>query len=169
MTLVADRTWIGRSRSLVTRTLSSGLLVVSLGAIASCDCESCKTPDSGDTKQKAPTTAPTLSAAAPDAVYVVRGKVLELPDPNNPVKEFRLHHEAIDNFKNGEGKVVGMSAMEMPFPVKDASLIAGLTVGDIVEVTFEDFYKPTRHYHVTKVTKLAADTVLEFREARPAT
>jgi Cu/Ag efflux protein CusF len=116
-------------------------------------------------KRQAPTPTQTPpSAPAPDAVYTVRGKVVELPDPANPTKEFRLHHEAIPTFKAPEGKVVGMHEMEMPFPVSDAKLLEGIQVGDLVEITFADWYKPVRTYKVTKVTKLPADTKLNLKD-----
>lgn len=124
----------------------------------------------GGCEQKAvtppPTATPPAPAAAPepDAVYVVRGRVVELPDPKNPTKEFRVHHEPIPTFKTPAGEVVGMREMIMPFPVSDPSLLEGVAVGDIVELTFADWYKPMRTYEVTKLTKLAPDTKLELKD-----
>lgn len=114
--------------------------------------------------QKHPPTPEKQVSPAPDAVYVVRAKVVELPDPANPTKEFRLHHEAIPTFKTPEGKVVGMHEMEMPFPVSEPKLLDGIQVGDLVEITFADWYKPVRTYKVTKVVKLPADTKLELKD-----
>lgn len=129
----------------------SGVLVLSLVA-----CES------KEVKPAAKAPAP-QAAASPDAVYTVRGKVVEVPDPANPMKEFRVHHEAIPTFKAPDGKVVGMGEMEMPFPVGDAKLLEGIAAGDIVELTFADWYKPVRKYEVTKLTKLPADTALNLK------
>jgi hypothetical protein len=130
-----------------------GTLVLSLGG-----CEKKEvTPAPKPTPEKAPATP------EPDAVYVVRGKVVELPDPANPTKDFRVHHEAIPTFKTPEGKVVGMGEMVMPFPVHDAKLLEGIAVGDIVEITFADWYKPLRKYEVTKLTKLSAETALNLK------
>jgi Cu/Ag efflux protein CusF len=109
-------------------------------------------------------TSPTPAAPEPDAVYVVRGRVVELPDPKNPTKEFRVHHEPIPTFKTPAGEVVGMREMIMPFPVSDPSLLEGVAVGDIVELTFADWYKPMRTYKVTKLVKLAPDTKLELKD-----
>jgi Cu/Ag efflux protein CusF len=100
----------------------------------------------------------------PNAEYIVRGKVAQVPDPKNPTTEFRVHHERIPDFKNAEGKVVGMNEMEMPFPVSDAKLLDGIQAGDLVEITFADWYKPIRTYKVTKLVKLPADTKLNLKD-----
>jgi len=157
-------------------------LLLACGAFAaSCDCESCNTPPApivqqgGQPTPTTPPTTPTPPASAsktpadaePDAVYIVRGKIVELPDPQNPVTEFQVHHEAIDAFKNGSGDIVGMGAMIMPFPLGEGVSLQGYAVGDVVEMTFADYYKPIRHFFVTGLKKLPADTVLEFRKSAP--
>jgi Cu/Ag efflux protein CusF len=165
----------------VRRAVASAILVTALGAMASCDCETCTTPpadtkttDSGSKTPGAAADAPKAAnkpaetLGTPDAVYVVRGEVVELPDPKDPSREFRVKHEAIDDFKQSDGKVIGMGSMEMYFPLKDDSLIADVKVGDKLELTFEDYYKPRRKYFVSKIVKLPPDTKLEFREANPA-
>ncbi len=88
----------------------------------------------------------------------------ELPDPANPTREFRVHHERIPDFKTAEGKVVGMNEMEMPFPVSDPKLLDGIQAGDLVEITFADWYKPIRSYKVTRIVKLAPDTKLNLKD-----
>lgn len=117
---------------------------------------------------------PAASAPAkPDQVYSVRAKIDELPQPGRPQSEFRLHHEAIDQFVDGSGKVVGMSSMVMGFALDQTVSTAGLAVGDIVQIEFAVWWKgapPLRYpdYKVTKLTKLPADTPLEFRAASPS-
>lgn len=166
-----------RSSSRIVRPLAGVFLLGALACIASCDCESCSppqtvtttTPTVGSTPQtgETPSVPAPASESAPDAVYVVRGIVVQVPDAADATSEFRVRHEAIDNFKNSSGEVVGMGAMEMSFPLKEVSLVADVKPGDVLELTFEDFYKPRRMYFVTKIVKLASDTALEFREARP--
>lgn len=154
-----------RSRVLVVAAL------LATGVLASCDCESCKTPPTITKKDTGGSTPPAAAAdAAPkaDATYVVRGTVVDVPDPARATSEFIVHHEAIDTFLNpATGEVVGMGSMEMPFPLAKGLILDGVKAGDIVELTFEDYFKPTRKYQVTKVTKLPPETKLEFRAARP--
>jgi len=74
-------------------------------------------------------------AAAPAAHrYTVRAEVLRLPAPGDPRPEILLRHEAIDDFTDAEGRVVGMASMVMPFAVGPAVSLAGVSVGDKVEV-----------------------------------
>lgn len=121
---------------------------------------------------------PTKSAAAsspatevgpgdPAATYTVRGVVAEMPDQVKPGADFRIKHEAIDTFANAEGKVVGMGAMVMPFPLGPGVRLDGLALGDIVEVTFSVWWTPSIKWHVTSMKKLPAETELVFRAAQP--
>lgn len=143
-------------------------LALSLGGCEQKPAPSAKPADTG-TPTTTPGTTPGATttdpaAAEPDAVYVVRGRVVMLPDPANPTAEFRVHHEPIPTFKAPDGRVVGMNEMEMPFPVSDPKLLEGVAVGDIVEITFADWYKPMRTYKVTKVVKLPAETELNLKD-----
>lgn len=155
----------------LARVLMPVALLAAIGAMSSCDCECCKTPTTVTKKDNDTTPPPPVAADAqtkPDATYVVRGKIIDLPDPARATSEFVVHHEAIDNFVNAQtNQVVGMGSMEMPFPLAKDVKLEGLQVGDVVEITFEDFYKPSRKYQVIKVTKLPAETALEFRAAKP--
>ncbi|MBC7773671.1 MAG: copper-binding protein [Pyrinomonadaceae bacterium] len=153
----------------IARVVFPAALLVALGSMTSCDCESCKTSpvvvSSGDEKKPVAATDP---QPKPDATYVVRGRIIDLPDPARATSEFIVHHEAIDNFFNPTtNKVSGMGAMEMPFPLGKGVGIEGFKVGDVVEITFEDFYAPSRKFHVVKLIKLPPETALEFRPAKP--
>lgn len=107
---------------------------------------------------------PPAEAAAPEPhVYTVRGEIVSLPEAGNPRADLRIKHEAIDNYRRGD-KVVGMNAMTMPFPVAEGVSLEGLAVGDKVEFVFE---VQMPQYQITRITKLPADTVLEFRKANP--
>ena len=122
-------------------------------------------------EKKAAQAAPAARAemGPPAQEYTVRGEVVSLPDPANPASDFQVRHEAIDNFVDGNGKVVGMGAMVMPFPLAEGVSLEGLKAGDVVEVDFAVWWKPRRHWEATRVEKLPADTTLEFRPAQPPT
>lgn len=109
-------------------------------------------------------TAGAKEMGPPSAVYTVRGRVVTLPDPAKPLSEFRVKHEAIDNFVDASGEVVGMGVMEMPFPLAEGVSLEGVEAGDVVEVTFAVWWEPRRHYEATKVVELPGDTELDFGE-----
>ena len=107
------------------------------------------------------------AANAPSETYSVRGRIIELPEPGKPQREFKVHHEAIDGFVGADGKVVGMSAMTMAFPPGPGVTLSGLAIGDIVSLTFDVRRSNGRFdWHATRIEKLAADTQLEFRKSR---
>ena len=141
-----------------------GALAATLLTVVSGGCE----------RQPAPA-VPAVGNASPakgDATYVVRGKVAELPRAGDGRSGFRVHHEAIDTFVDGSGKVVGMGAMVMEFALAKGVTTSNLAVGDTVELTFEVTWKgqpPLRYadHRVTAIRTLPAATKLHFREARP--
>lgn len=136
--------------------LAVGLALAVLGAAA---CE--RSGRSGSSR------AAQSELGDPSAIYTVRGEVVQVPDAEHPGSRFEVRHEAIDNFVDAEGKVVGMSAMVMPFPLAQGVTLNGIEPGDKVEVTFAVWWKPRRHYEATKVVELPSDTELHFRPARP--
>jgi hypothetical protein len=115
----------------------------------------------GCAKKKAP--APTIS----QAVYTVRAEVVSLPDPADPRTEFRVHHEAIPDFRASmpDGPL-GMKPMIMPFTVGPGVSLEGVHAGDKVEIRFQcDYDLETgvlRDSRVVSVTPLPADTTLNF-------
>ncbi|HYG70643.1 MAG TPA: copper-binding protein [Anaeromyxobacteraceae bacterium] len=96
--------------------------------------------------------------------YTVRGEVVQLRD--GPPRELMLRHEAIDDFVDRTGAVVGMNAMTMPFPVEAALPLDGIAPGDKVRVRFSMDWEKSR-MAVESVEELPPDTALEFRKARP--
>jgi Cu/Ag efflux protein CusF len=68
--------------------------------------------------------------------YTVRGEVVKAADPGAAQPEVMVRHEAIADFTDSDGKVVGMASMVMPFAVVPASLARELAVGDKVEIRF---------------------------------
>lgn len=117
-----------------TRAAARALVVCALATLCACD-----RPASQPRSQ--PAASPGSGAqAAPGAqarVYTVNGTIEQLPDPAVKGSMLQVHHEDIPGFVSREGTVVGMNAMTMPFPPAPGVSLAGLKVGDAVELTFE--------------------------------
>ena len=112
-------------------------------------------------------TAPPPAAPAGARVYVVRGEVVQAPSPVLAGIQVLVRHEAIDDFVDASGKVVGMDAMVMPFEASPAAASKDLAAGDKVEVRFSMDWKEPR-LRVERIERLPAGTVLRFAPARPA-
>lgn len=97
--------------------------------------------------------------------YTVRGEIVSLPGPAGP-RQLSLRHEAIDDFADASGKVVGMGSMVMPFDVAPGVALGDLRAGDKVEVRFAVGWSPPL-LQVEQLSKLPGETALEFRAARP--
>ena len=106
-------------------------------------------------------------APAGASVYVVRGEVVQPPSPVAAGIQVLLRHEAIDDFVDATGKVVGMDAMVMPFDVAPPLSAKDLAVGDKVEVRFSMDWKEPR-LRVERMERLPPGTILTFRAARTA-
>jgi Cu/Ag efflux protein CusF len=97
--------------------------------------------------------------------YTTRGQVVQLPDPTNP--GLTLNHEAIDQFMDRQGEIVGMDPMSMSYPVaKDLSL-EEIQVGDVVEFKWHVDWNAEPAVEIIEVRKLPAGTKLDFRAAKP--
>ena len=112
------------------------------------------------------------SASPPPAqagarVYVVRGEVVQAPSPVVAGIQVLVRHEAIDDFVDASGKVVGMDAMVMPFEAAASAAPKDLAAGDKVEVRFSMDWKEPR-LRVERIQRLPPGTALEFRAARAA-
>lgn len=141
------------------------LAALLLSALAGCagsgpDEEAPASPAAGQDEASAPT-------PAGPAVYAVRGQVVEVPDPEDPLSGFFVHHEPIDDFRDMDGNVVGMDSMTMPFPIADDVSFEGVAEGDAVVFTLEVNWDGDPQVQVTSVESLPAGTELEFRNARP--
>lgn len=112
----------------------------------------------------------TKSSEAPAAaaeIYAMRGEIVRLPTAASP--EIAIRHEAVPDFRDEAGKVVGMEAMTMPFALAPGVDIAGLVPGDKVEFTLEMRWKATRDIvRISRIGKLPAGTLLSWEEP-PAT
>jgi hypothetical protein len=100
-------------------------------------------------------------------IYTVRAQVVGLPDPANPGTGLTLNHEAIDEFVDRSGEVVGMDPMSMPFPVAEGVSLDGIEVGDVVEVELRVDWGGDPEVAITGVRELPRGTKLDFRAAQP--
>ena len=102
------------------------------------------------------------------ADFTVRGRVMQLPDPARPASAFKVHHEPIPEWqRNYHGLPVGMNAMVMEFPPASPEVIEGVSVGDVVSMTFRVEYDEEgalKGWKATRVEKLPGDTSLAFDE-----
>lgn len=99
--------------------------------------------------------------------YTVRGQVVLLPDPGNPGTGLTLNHEAVDQFVDRSGEVVGMDPMSMPFPIAKNLSLEGIRVGDLVEFKLHVDWGGDPEVEITEIHKLPANTKLVFRAAKP--
>lgn len=105
-------------------------------------------------------------ATVEPATYTVRGRVLEMP--TGPGEDVRIEHEAIDDFVDYRGEVVGMDAMTMSFPLADGAA-GDVAAGDIVEFTLRVDWNAEPLSTVTQLEKLPPETELVFGRAEPPT
>lgn len=98
--------------------------------------------------------------------YEIRGEIVELPDPADPLSGFYVRHEAIDEWVGMDGEVDLMDSMTMPFPLADDLSLEGIEAGDKVLFTLRVAYDDDPTFQVTHIEKLPDDTVLELRSAR---
>ncbi len=101
--------------------------------------------------------------------YSVRGLVRQLPEPNRRGRELSVWHEAIAEFKDMDGEIVGMESMTMGFPLAEDELAAGLAVGDRIRIDFDVSWDAGNPLTITAIEKLPAETRLDFevRDADP--
>jgi hypothetical protein len=99
--------------------------------------------------------------------YTTRGQVIQLPDPANPGTGLTLNHEAVDQFVDRQGELVGMDPMSMPFPVAKGVSLDGLQVSDVVEFDLHVDWSKEPAAEITRIRELPAGTKLDFRAAKP--
>ncbi|HWM94299.1 MAG TPA: copper-binding protein [Thermoanaerobaculia bacterium] len=100
--------------------------------------------------------------------YTVRGQVTQLPDPNNPGTGLYLNHEAIDDYVNRSGELVGMDPMTMSFLVDEKVPLEGIQAGDYVELKLRvDWEAETGQVEIVELRELPPDTKLVYRAAKP--
>jgi hypothetical protein len=99
--------------------------------------------------------------------YRVRGQVRQLPVAGDPSSSFQISHEAVDDFVDRQGEVVGMDPMVMSFPLAPGVSLAGLAVGDYIDFTLRVDWKAEPAVEIREIHKLPPETRLDFRAARP--
>jgi hypothetical protein len=99
--------------------------------------------------------------------YTTRGQVVQLPDPANPGTGLTLNHEAVDQFVDRQGELVGMDPMSMPFPVAKGVSLDGIQVSDVVEFDLHVDWSKEPAAEITRIRELPAGTKLDFRAAKP--
>ncbi len=93
--------------------------------------------------------------------YAMRGEIVRLPAAGS--REMAIRHEAIPEFRDEAGKVVGMEAMTMPFTLASGVAIAGLAPGDRVAFTLEMRWQDPREIaRISRIEKLPADARLAW-------
>lgn len=107
----------------------------------------------------------TPEAGPPDEVYSMRGKVVGLPQARQ--REITILHEAVPEFADPDGAVVGMESMMMPFAVAPSVSLDGLTEGDRVAFDVEVRWKGRDVVTVTAIEELPPGTRLEFETSTP--
>jgi Cu/Ag efflux protein CusF len=98
---------------------------------------------------------PPAAPSAPAQTYVVRGEIVRLPDGRD--SSIAIRHEAVPDFRDESGKVVGMGAMTMPFALAPGVPTAGLAPGDRISFTLEMRWQEERDIaRVSRIEKLPA-------------
>ena len=103
------------------------------------------------------------STTAPTASYTTQGRVVMVKTPDSPASSLKIFHEAIPNFVDAQGDVVGMPSHPMDFPrVADTIDADALAVGQPVRFTFEVAYDPAPSWIITELEMLPAETTFAF-------
>ena len=98
--------------------------------------------------------------APADATYSTRGQVVEVPRDRNG--ELSVHHEAVADFRDREGKPSHMDSMSMPFAVAPEVSLAGIAPGDKVAMTFEVRWDSLPTLRIVKLSELPESTALNL-------
>ena len=98
--------------------------------------------------------------APADATYSTRGQVIEVPKVEGG--ELSVHHEAVPDFRDAEGKPSHMDSMSMPFAVARDVPLAGIAPGDKVAMTFEVRWDSEPTLRVVKLEELPENTALNL-------
>lgn len=109
-------------------------------------------------------TGPAAEPVGPAETYAMRGEIVRFAPPGE--REIAIRHEAVPDFRDASGKVVGMEAMTMPFTLaadlpKEA--LSGLAPGDRIAFTLEMRWQDPREIaRVTRIEKLPAGARLAW-------
>lgn len=95
-----------------------------------------------------------------DATYLTRGQVVEVPRDSKG--ELSVHHEAVADFRDRDGKPSHMDSMSMPFAVAHDVSLAGIAPGDKVAMTFEVRWDAEPTLRIVKLSELPETTALNL-------
>ena len=98
--------------------------------------------------------------APADATYSTRGQVVEVPRDSNG--ELSVHHEAVADFRDREGKPSHMDSMSMPFAVAPEVSLTGIAPGDKVAMAFEVRWDSLPTLRIVKLSELPESTSLSL-------
>lgn len=87
--------------------------------------------------------------------YTVEGEVVYLPSESVPAVTIR--HQAVEDFVDMDGEVVGMEAMTMPFPVAEGVELEGIEPGDPVRFVLEVEWEGDPPYRLIEVEEIAPE------------
>lgn len=106
-------------------------------------------------------------AHAGDADYEARGEIARLPDATSP--QIWIRHEAIPEFRNAEGEVVGMESMTMPFDAAPGLSLEGLAPGDRITFRLEMRWGDRGKASIARIERLPEGELLSWESpAAPA-
>jgi Cu/Ag efflux protein CusF len=101
-------------------------------------------------------------------IYTMRGEITEILGPDNPEGALRIHHEAVNDFRDTLDQPDPMNAMTMPFTLAPGVSLDTLKVGDKIRFEWEVNWDAQIH-RIKSITKLPPDTVLTYAKATTAT
>ena len=120
-----------------------------IGAIAAIAAASCRRPPE----------APAVTVES----YAMRGEIVRLPAAGS--REMAIRHEAIPEFRDEAGKVVGMEAMTMPFTLAQGVGVDALAPGDKIAFTLEMRWRDPREIaRISRIERLPAGTLLSWEK-----
>ncbi len=97
----------------------------------------------------------TNSAAGLDSTtYSMKGIIKALPGNGRAPNEVLIKHDAVPEYRNRSGEVVGMSAMTMPFYLRKDVSVGELKVGDTVEFKVEAHFEPRFTEEIVSINKV---------------
>jgi len=85
--------------------------------------------------------------------YNVQGVIQRIVPLKDYPAAFMIAHGAIDDFRNQEGRVVGMDAMAMNFTLAPDLSADGFATGDEVEFTFRVNWTSAPRLLITEIKK----------------
>lgn len=100
----------------------------------------------------------TVGCAQDSFTYHVKGVIKAIPPQgagaSDGTKEIIVKHEAIPDYRDEAGNMVGMTAMTMPFYLSGDLKSAAIAVGDQVELVVEQRLKPRFSEVVVSLKKI---------------